>query len=220
MYVGTCYSRCTTNEPIIVDENKNSKTATLHCCSWQQLPPTLRRNIPAYNALTGCDTVSQLNVHMEEIPEAVMLDHLGRGALSEASEKQAEEFICRVYSPCTNDAAINEVRYRLFQKDTKYREKLPPTQSCFSKHIQRAHPQSHVWCLADNTSPDHTSPINNGWYKYPTSGQLHPQLMVEDSLPQEFTDIVYCKCKNCATARCTCRSKQLKYKKHKPYQNI
>ena len=66
-------------------------------------------------------------------------------------------------------------------------------------------------CLVfGNTSPDHTSPINNGRNKDPTSGQLHPQLMVEDPLPQEFSDIVYYKYKNCATARCTCRSKQLK----------
>ena len=134
-----------------------------------------------------------------------MLDHLGRGALSEATEKQAEEF------NCTNDAAINEVCFSLFQKDIKDREKLPPKQNCLSKHIQCANYQSRVWYLADSTSPDHASPINNGWYNDPTSGQLHPQLMVEDPLPQEFSDIVYYKCTTCSTARCTCRSKQLKF---------
>ena len=29
-------------------------------------------------------------------------------------------------------------------------------------------------------------------------------------LPKEFTDIVYCKCKHCTTARCSCRAKNLK----------
>ena len=130
---------------------------------------------------------------------AVLLHHLGRGALSEATEKQAEVFICRVYSPRTNDAAINAVRYRLFQKDTKNQEKRPPTQSCLSKHIQCAYYRSRVWYLADSTSPDHASSINNGWYKDPTTVHLHPQLIVEDPLPQELSDIVYCKCKNCAT---------------------
>ena len=137
---------------------------------------------------------------------AVLLHHFGRGALSEATE----ELICRVYSSCIKDAAINKVRYRLFKKEKKNREKLPPTQSCLSKHIQRAHYRSRVWYLADSTSPDYVSPINNGWYKDPTSGQLHPQLMVEDPLRQEFSDIVYGKYKNRAIARCTCRSKQLK----------
>jgi len=47
---------------------------------------------------------------------------------SEATDKQAEEFTC------TNNAATNEVLYRLFQKDIKDRVKLPPTQSCLSKH--------------------------------------------------------------------------------------
>ena len=108
---------------------------------------------------------------------AVLLDHLERGALSGVTEKQVEEFICRVYSSCTNDVAINEVRYRLFQKD---REKLPPSpELSFQTHPTR--PLS-FWYLAESTSHGHASHINNGWYKNPTSGQLYPQLMVEDPL--------------------------------------
>ena len=84
---------------------------------------------------------------------AVLLDHLGRGALSETTEKQAEEFTC------TNNAAINEVCYRLFQRDTKDREKLPPTQRYLSKHIQCAHYTSRVWYLADSTSLATLHPI-------------------------------------------------------------
>ena len=117
---------------------------------------------------------------MENIPEAVLLDHLGRGALSEATEKQADEFKKRS------------------RKASAYPE------LSFQTHPTCPLPEP---CLVfGNTSPDHTSPINNGWNKDPTSGQLHPQLMVEDPLPQEFSDIVYYKYKNCATAR----SKQLK----------
>ena len=88
-----------------------------------------------------------------------------------------------------------------FRNIPKIEKSLPPTQSCLSNHVQRAHYHSRVWYLADNTSPDHVLPINNGWNKDPTSGQLHPQLMVEDPLPQEFSDIVYYKCKKL----CNCK---------------
>ena len=120
-----------------------------------------------------------------------------------------EEFICRIYSPTTNHTSIKDVRYRLFQKDIKDQDKLPPTQGCLTQHIKRAHYQSQVWYLADKASPNIPSPIENGWYKDPDSGNFCPQLMTGDPLPPEFTEIVYCKCKNCATTRCTCRSKQL-----------
>ena len=56
-----------------------------------QLPPTLRRNIPADHALTGCDTVSQLRGHGKKSTwktfqkHAVLLHHLGPRALSEAT---------------------------------------------------------------------------------------------------------------------------------------
>ena len=136
---------------------------------------------------------------------AVLLDHLGRGALSVATEKQAEEFICRVYSPCTNIQPLPKCVTDFFR-----RSKKTSTYPELSFQTHPTCPLPEPYLVFGNTSPDHTSPFNNGWNKDPTSGQLHPQLMVEDPLPQKFSDIVYYKYKNCATARCTCRSKQLK----------
>jgi hypothetical protein len=141
---------------------------------------------------------------------AALLDNLGHGTLSEDTENQVEEFVCQVFSPNTFETSINEVRYRLFQKGTNDRQKLPPTQSCLIQHTKCAHYHSQVWYSADNPTHDYASPIDNGWYKDDISGTLLPQMTVHNPLPQKFTDIVYCKCKNCATTRCACRFNQLR----------
>ena len=57
--------------------------------------------------------------------------------------------------------------------------------------------------------PEVDTPIGEGWYLDGT-GILKPQLEAEDPLPKDVTDLVSCKCKACNTARCTCRSKNLK----------
>ena len=49
------------------------------------------------------ETDTPLYYMLLQLVKAVLLDHLGRGALSVATEKQAEEFICRVYSPFVTD---------------------------------------------------------------------------------------------------------------------
>ena len=180
-----------------------------------QLTETHQMNIPAYHAFTGCDTVSQLMGYGKMSTwkafqkHAALLDNLGTETLSEATEKQADEFICRVYLPNTDETTINDVRYKLFMTDIKDRKKLPPTQGCLRQHIKHALYQSQVWYLEDYPSPDLVSPIANCWYRETTNGKLYPQLMIDDTLPWEFTDIVYCKCENCATARCACTFKQL-----------
>ena len=93
-----------------------------------QLPEPLRRNIPACCVLTGCDTVSQLSGHGKTSTWKIFHKHgallasLGHDALFEATMEQVEEFICRIYLPNINDKSMNEVRYKLFQKDAKHRE--------------------------------------------------------------------------------------------------
>ena len=119
-----------------------------------QLPEPLRRNIPACCVLTGCDIVSQLRGNGKTSiwkifhKHGALLASLGHDALSEVTMEQVEEFICRIYLPNINDKSINEVRYKLFQKE-------------------------------------------------PATDSLHPQLRVDDPLPNYYSDIMYCKFKNC-----------------------
>ena len=86
------------------------------------LPPTMHQNILAHHALTGCDTVSQMSGHDEKSTwkvfeqHATLLNGLGHGAIFSSSMRDAEQFICKIYSPTTDETSINEIRYRMFQK--------------------------------------------------------------------------------------------------------
>ncbi|KAG0692467.1 hypothetical protein GWK47_027885 [Chionoecetes opilio] len=180
-----------------------------------QLTPTMQRNILVYHAVTGCDTISQPSGHGKKTTWKVfqqhgaLLDDLGRGTLSESTIRSVEEFFCRIYSPASDETNINDVQYCMFQNGTKDQEKLPPSRKCLEQHIKRAHHQAQVWFQADVPILEIESPIGSGWYEDSTR-RLHPHVSVDDPLPNEFTDIVCCKCKNCATSRCSCRAKSLK----------
>ena len=181
-----------------------------------RLPASIQKNLPAYHALTGCDTVSQLLRHGEKTSWKIFQEHgdllkdLGHGILTEAATKHVEQFICKVYCPGTNETSINVLRFKLFQKGTKELESLPPTQQSLQQHIKRAHYQSKVWYLSGVPQPELSSPVGDGWYQDDTTGMLKPQLLMDDPVPRIFTDIVNCKCKICSTTKCTCRSKSLR----------
>ncbi|KAG0710562.1 hypothetical protein GWK47_022565 [Chionoecetes opilio] len=181
-----------------------------------QLTPTMQRNIQVYHAITGCDTVSQPIGHGKKTTWKVfqqhgaLLDDLGRGTLSESTIRSVEEFFCRIYSPASDETTIiNDVRYRMFQKGTTDQEKLPPCRKCLEQHIKRAHHQAQVWFQADVPIPEIESPIGSGCYEgcYEETTPTH---QYGRSSANEVTGIVCCKCKNCATSRCSCRAKNLK----------
>lgn len=176
----------------------------------------VRRNLPAYHALTGCDTVSQFcglgkkTTWKTFKDHACLLNMLGIGTLTSATIEMVEMFICRLYSPMTSDPKINDVRYKLFLKGTKDPEKLPPTQQSLLQHIKRAHHQSLVWYSSRTSQPSIESPVGNGWTKDDATSHVMPNLIVEDPLPSQYLAITSCACKDCGTSRCSCRSKQLR----------
>jgi len=176
----------------------------------------VRRNLPAYHALTGCDTVSQFcglgkkttwKIFKEH---ACLLSNLGIGALSNTTTDMVERFVCRLFSSVTSDQKINDVRYKLFQKGTKDPEKLPPTQPSLLQHIKRAHHQSLVWYSSTTAQPSIESPVGNGWIKHDATSHVQPNLVVDDPLPSQYLAITSCRCKNCGTTRCSCRSNELR----------
>ena len=81
------------------------------------LPPTMHQNILAYHALTGCDTVSQMSGHGTKSTWKVFKQHatllfgLRHGVSSSSSMRDAEQFLCKIYSPNNDENSINEIRY-------------------------------------------------------------------------------------------------------------
>ena len=129
--------------------------------------------------------------------------------LSDETLTDAEEFICQLYSGYETDTKISDVRFKLFNKNSKDFEKLPPTQSSLQQHIKRAHHQCVVWQSSVVTQPNIPSPVGNGWYNDLFTGQTLPHLMTEEPITGEYLQLTQCQCKNCAYARCRCGVKKL-----------
>ena len=179
------------------------------------LPDSVRRNLPAYHSITGCDTVSQFSGHGKRTTwetfnkHAELLDHLGVDSLSTQTVKKVEEFVCRIYAPNSMSNSINGIRYKLFQKGKADPRSLPPTEESLRQHIKRAHYQARIWRLATCAQPNIPTPIGNGWI-LDSNSELQPELSNAEPVPQICLDIVFCKCQSCSSNRCSCKIKHLR----------
>jgi hypothetical protein len=125
------------------------------------------KNMIAFHAMTGCDTVSQFagkgkktawKVFTKE-PET--LSKLGSMELTPTVRSGAEKFACRLYiKDCDS---INEARQHIFVQGKKSLDALPSTKDALDKHISRANYQALVWKEALTPSPELPSPTDSGW---------------------------------------------------------
>ena len=90
-----------------------------------------------------------------------LLDGLGRDTLSDKTLTNDERFICWLYSNNETYTNINDVRFKMFEKDTKEPEKLPLTQSSLRLHIKRTHYQCTIWLASFIAQLDIGSPVGN-----------------------------------------------------------
>ncbi|KAG1683504.1 hypothetical protein GQR58_009959 [Nymphon striatum] len=110
-----------------------------------------------FHAITGCDTVSYLFGHSKKaawevfLTDNTLLSCLGIGELTPRVLKDAETFICKVYS-VHRITSCDKARVTLFCK-CKSQESLPPTSDSVTYHIQRAHYQSMIWRQATSQQP-------------------------------------------------------------------
>ena len=180
------------------------------------LDPALCHNLPAFHALSGCDTVSQFCGIGKTIAwktfvrNCSLLDGLGRGTLTERTLTDVESFICRLYSNNENNTNINDVHFKMFLKGYKEPEKLPPIRSSLKLHIKRTHHQCTIWLSSLIAQPDISSPVGNGWNKDGTTGNILPHLMSDEPFPAVYLKLTQSQCKNCESHRCRCRLKELR----------
>ena len=140
---------------------------------------------------------------------ARLLQKLGHGSLTAETVRQAESFVCKLYSPDTEKTSSDELRCTLFVQGKCEPENLPQTSDALELHIKRAHHQTPVRVHSTATRPNTGSPVNNGLYMT-DNGELKPLLCRKEAVSKVCVDILTCKCKGSATSRCTCRSRNLK----------
>lgn len=172
----------------------------------QQLPSGCQSSLLAFHALTGCDTTSFISNHSKRTAFKVftehhnLLQHLGKGELSDQMIANAEEFICKLYN-VGNLKSVDEAQHILFGKTSKP-EALPPTSDALHHHIKRAHYQSLVWNMATCPKPTLPSPADMGWRH--EGNKLIPTLMTLDSIPSAYLETTTtCQCNTgCQNHRC------------------
>ena len=182
-----------------------------------------------WHALTGCDTTghisgkskeSCLEAYLKASPEIVdAISSLGNGTEPSADTiTGCASFLCSLF--CRKGVSISEphnLRWKLFkqQGSDKGVDLLPPTLGAWTEHILRAHCQAAVWEQDLVLHPTILDPLKLGWARDDVG--LVPVLSKVPPAPLSVVELVRCKCgasnpsstNNCATARCSCKSKNL-----------
>ncbi|KAJ8034477.1 hypothetical protein HOLleu_21334 [Holothuria leucospilota] len=176
--------------------------------------------LPAFHALTGCDSTSSLSGIGKKKALKVLLGSktcqeqllmLGMELpLSDETMINCESFICQLYS--TDERAgtkADDMRYWLFCQQQKKNEGLPPTSDSLLHHIKRANYQTYIWRKSLQSEQNLPSPNNHGWKT--EDGSLRPVLMTKDPAPHALLVLSFCCCKKseCRRADCSCKVNNL-----------
>ncbi|KAG1682024.1 Sprouty-related, EVH1 domain-containing protein 2 [Nymphon striatum] len=144
----------------------------------QHLTDAICSTLPAFHAVTGCDSTSQFAGHGKKkawqayIKDPTVLNQFGRAEFSERLMSNAEKYV-----------------------EKKNPEALPPTKHALDLHLKRAHMQASVWFSATESSPEQLSPEEFGWIKN-SRGQYSPQWSTQDPVPKTCTELKTCNCRN------------------------
>ena len=197
----------------------------------QQLSGRILKSLPAFHALTGCDTTSALSGIGKKKPWKVLMrgpvhqERLGllgqQAEVDEETVKKCEAFVCDLYpSYKRNPKNADELRYIIFCQKKPKNESLPPTSDSLRQHINRVNYQTYVWNRSLDSMAEIPSPEGRGWSM--EEGGLTPKLMSKNPAPTSLLELTTCRCKrsgcsvdcSCANAglsgteACTCMAEE------------
>jgi len=181
----------------------------------QRLGRKMCQALPAFHALTGCDTNSSI-VGVSKKKAWTVLQHsdvhqqsLGmvgqEPVLDENCRIGCERFICSLYPSVKKPASsADELRYQMFCQKRHKNELLPPTSDSTYLHSKRANYQAYIWRMALTARQDLPLPEANGWKK--VDDTLRPHYMKKDPAPNCLLELTTCRCgvsecqRNCSCA--------------------
>ena len=197
----------------------NKRYIAIHT-TCQTLGTTLSKLLPVFHAITGCDSVSAISgkgkksafTHLKEnIGRFTDMQSFGETSTIDTTADYIEtviQFICELYDKQFKSANINALRFKLFTKKSLSDEKLPPTLDALLLHLRRSAYQCFIWKSACVPLLSLPQPVGNGWIE--KNGQLSPEFMLLDSVPESVLELVQCKCKKgCKNNSCSCRKHKL-----------
>ena len=107
--------------------------------------------------------------------------------------KPLEEFTCMVYDQA-GLKSLPSLRWKLYSKNNKESENLPPTRAALVPLIQRTNHFSKIHKSYTHTHPDLPPTTENGWTKDDESDALQPVLCLIPPAPKAILELTKCGC--------------------------
>ena len=178
----------------------------------RELGSEICESLPAFHALTGCDSTSCLcgkgkprawRIYRKEIGNLESLSRLGESMIIDPRvQETVNHFISLLYSS-KPEGDVNSLRYKLFCQKQATNEKLPPTQDSLIQHTKRANYQTFIWRNALKAEPELPSPTGNGWHH--ENDTLCPTLLLNSPAPTALLELTRCGCLKGCSKNCKCK---------------
>lgn len=163
------------------------------------------QSLPAFHALTGCDSTSSISRRGKKKPwvalkcsaaHQITLSLFGQQQdLDDRLAEKTEAFIRDLYPKTRRSTStMDELRYQMFCQHRKLKnEALPPTSDSLRQHMKRSSYQTFIWRSSLIAMQDQQSPEGYGWEV--EDGSLKPVYMMKDPAPRSLVELTTCNCK-------------------------
>ncbi|KAL9977045.1 hypothetical protein ACROYT_G014408 [Oculina patagonica] len=167
------------------------------------LGPLICKALPAFHALTGCDSTSSLSrIGKRKARKTISNNRVHQESLAcvgqspdadKEAAKKAEAFICSLFTISNRTpATADEARYLLFCQKAQNNLLLSPTSDSLLEHIKRANYQAYVWRKALVPRQNLPSPAGHGWKI--VDDTMCPELMTKPPAPASILELINCQC--------------------------
>ena len=175
--------------------------------------------MPIFHALTGCDTTSffagkgkktfwQTWKVYPQLTDALLTIAAKPDQVPDDVMKVIERFVVLAYDRTSNATSVNAARQRLFCKNSRLVENIPPTSDALRQHVLRVcYQASHVWSQALVKQPDLPDPHNWGWEK--EANVWHPLWTLLGQAQDQCYELIHCGCTKSCTGNCKCSKANL-----------
>ena len=185
-----------------------------------QLGPAKSSALPAFHALTGCDTTSSFFgkgkktawVAWNSIPELTLplkLLSCPSPSLQILSTYSAvlQQFVTQLYGVYQNEiSTVDAARHYLFLKKGKEFINMPPGSDALHQHLLRvAYQSGHIWGNKFEKAPVPVSVTDWGWQQDTPNSTPTPVYTSISTISKNIPELVSCSCKRVCKPPCTCK---------------
>ena len=178
--------------------------------------------LPAFHALTGCDTTSGFagrgkrtawsvwNKFEHVTPALRTLVQTPTAAHIDGILPTIERFVILMYDKEIPDDSVNKARQTLFTQKGREIEKIPPTKDALRQHVLRAaYQDGHLWDQALLKAPQLPSREEFGWKRENASPQWEVKWTNLPPAGAACRAVVKCGCVKGCRRRCKCVKENL-----------